>query len=111
MYWSTSNGNKLWQSRLDGSQAIPVSFHIDDVHTIGGLIIVIISSLAYIIISHNPDDIAIDWISSKLYWSENGLAERIRVLDLNSGYHMSLINTGQDTSPRAIIVDPINRYI
>ena len=33
MYWSTSNENQIWQSRLDGSQAF--SFHVDDTHTIG----------------------------------------------------------------------------
>ena len=57
------------------------------------------------------DDIAIDWISNKLYWTDNGPVDRIGVLDTKLGYYMSLIYTGQDTSPRAIVVDAINRYI
>ena len=60
--------------------------------------------------SHDhADDIAIDWISKKLYWTDNGPVDRIRVLDIKFGYYSSLINTGQDISPKAIVVDPINR--
>ena len=33
MYWSTSNGNGLWRSNLDGSGAIAVL--TDDIQTIG----------------------------------------------------------------------------
>ena len=59
--------------------------------------------------THHPtDDIAVDWITEKLYWTDNGL-DRIGVVDLVQGYYSILIDTGAETSPRGIIVDPINR--
>ena len=54
------------------------------------------------------DDIAVDWISNKLYWTDNGF-DRIGVYDLVRGYYSFLINTGANSSPRGIITDPINR--
>ena len=57
----------------------------------------------------HTDDIAVDWIADKLYWTDNG-HDRIGVLDLLLGHYTILIDTGADTNPRGIIVDPINRY-
>lgn len=54
------------------------------------------------------DDIAVDWIANKLYWTDNGY-DRIGVLDLGSGYYSFLVNIGSQSSPRGIIVDPVNR--
>ena len=58
------------------------------------------------------DDIAVDWISNKVYWTDNGF-DRIGVYDLSFGYLSFLIdtNTGSESSPRGIIVDPVNRYV
>ena len=57
------------------------------------------------------DDIAVDWISLKLYWTESGLQNRIRVLDLMLGHVASVVNLRGDVNPRAIVVDPVNRYV
>lgn len=56
------------------------------------------------------DDVAVDWVSNKLYWTDDGL-DRIGVFDLIFGFRTSLINTGQNTKPRALVVDPINRFV
>ena len=54
------------------------------------------------------DDIALDWISDKLYWTDDGF-DRIGVFDLTNGYYSILIDTEYDSSPRGIITDPINK--
>ena len=110
MYWSTSNRNILWQSQLDGSVVTPLL--TDDLQTIGifglshSLFIYYTNCTSYTL----SDDIAVDWISNKLYWTDNGQISRIGVLDIASGYYTSIINTGAGTNPRAIVVDPIHRF-
>lgn len=110
MYWSTSNRNILWQSQLDGSVVTPLL--TDDLQTIGifglshSLFIYYTNCISYTL----SDDIAVDWISNKLYWTDNGQISRIGVLDIASGYYTSIINTGAGTNPRAIVVDPIHRF-
>ena len=54
------------------------------------------------------DDIAVDWVSNKLYWTDSSWA-RIEALDLNSSVRVEVLRTGANTVPRAIAVDPINR--
>ena len=54
------------------------------------------------------DDIALDWVSNKLYWADAVWA-RIEALDLNSSVRVEVLSTGANTAPRAIAVDPINR--
>lgn len=56
------------------------------------------------------DDIAVDWISNKLYWVDAVWA-RIEVLDLESYYRAEVLRVGPSTLPRAIAVDPISRSI
>lgn len=75
-----------------------------------------IASFSYIISmhTHNTDDIAVDWISNKLYWTD-ALSEEIRVMDLEQREVKSLITTedpGNNNSiPRGIAVDPIAQYV
>ena len=58
---------------------------------------------------YSVESLAIDWISSKLYWTDVG--ERvIGVLDLVSfNYKHSLISTETSVSPRGLVVDPVMR--
>ena len=58
-----------------------------------------------------PEGLSIDWISSKIYWTD--VRERaIGVMDLerNISKH-SLINTGESFRPRGLALDPTVRYI
>ena len=64
--------------------------------------------MIYFRLSTHADDIAVDWIANKLYWTDNGF-DRIGVMDFLFGHYTILIDTGADTSPRGIVVDPINR--
>ena len=54
------------------------------------------------------DDIAIDWVSNKLYWVDAAWA-RIEVLDLNTQFRAELLRVGANTNPRAIAVEPYTR--
>ena len=51
------------------------------------------------------DGLAWDWINEKLYWT-NPDNKTIEVYDPNTTYRKVLANTGPESSPRAIVVDP-----
>ena len=50
-----------------------------------------------------------DWVSNKLYWVDAVLA-RVEVMDLETLERAVVLRTGANTSPRAIAVEPLNRY-
>ena len=54
------------------------------------------------------EDIAIDWISDKIYWTDNAL-DAISVMSIEGGFYKIIVDTGANTIPRSIVVDPINR--
>lgn len=54
------------------------------------------------------DDIAVDWVSNKLYWVDAVWA-RIEVLDLDSLLRAEVLRIGPNTLPRAIAVEPTTR--
>ena len=56
------------------------------------------------------EDIAVDWVSNKLYWIDS-LWARIEVMDVASGQRAELIRTNNHSIPRGIAVDPLARYI
>ena len=56
----------------------------------------------------NAEDIAVDWINDKLYWTD-AIHARIEVMDIDNGYRRELLRTGANTVPRAIAVDPSTR--
>lgn len=106
LFWSTTS--ELWRSKLDGSEALLLLNR--DLGSVGkskeGKSYCVLRISTYILSC--ADDIAVDWIGSKLYWTDNGL-DRIGVMDFLSGHYSILVNTGAATSPRGIIVDPISR--
>ncbi len=53
--------------------------------------------------------LAWDWISQKLYWTDEN-NEQIDVLDTVGGHRRVLLKTGSYTKPRGIVVDPTTRY-
>ena len=54
------------------------------------------------------DDIAVDWVSNKLYWVDAVWA-RIEVLDLESMLRAEVLRTGPSTLPRGIAVEPTTK--
>ena len=54
------------------------------------------------------DDIAVDWVSGKLYWTDAGWA-RIEAMDLDTLVRVEVLHTGTNTAPRGIAVDPARR--
>lgn len=57
----------------------------------------------------NPDGLAVDWVGKNLYWCDKGY-KTIEVSRLDGRYRRMLINSGLQ-EPRAIAVDPFQRYI
>lgn len=57
------------------------------------------------------DDIALDWVTNNLYWTES-VTGNIGVLDLNfnATQRTVILNTGADSKPRGVAVDPATRY-
>ena len=51
------------------------------------------------------EDIAVDWVSNKLYWVDAAWA-RIEVLDLESRYRAEVLRVGPNTNPSAIALEP-----
>ena len=56
-----------------------------------------------------PDGIAVDWINSKLYWTDTG-TDMIEVADFDGTKRLELITTGLE-EPRAIVVHPFLGYV
>ena len=54
------------------------------------------------------EDIAVDWVSDKLYWID-ALWARIEVMDIATGRRAELIRTSNHSIPRGLAVDPSSR--
>jgi len=59
----------------------------------------------------NVEGISVDWIGNNLYWTNDGYRKTISVarLELASETRKTLLE-GDMSHPRAIVVDPLNRY-
>ena len=51
-----------------------------------------------------------DWVTNKLYFTDAEL-DIVGVFDSVNMHYKVLISTGDGTEPRAIVLDPNNRYI
>lgn len=60
------------------------------------------------VLLHVTEDLAVDWVSNKLYWID-ALWARIEVMDIATGQRTELIRTSNHSIPRGIAVDPISR--
>ena len=53
----------------------------------------------------HTDGLAWDWATKKVYWTDSG-RRRVEVYDPERDVRKQLINTGPNTLPRDIVVDP-----
>ncbi|XP_055692338.1 low-density lipoprotein receptor-related protein 1 [Lutzomyia longipalpis] len=60
----------------------------------------------------NPDGLAVDWIGRNLYWCDKGL-DTIEVSTLEGKFRRVLIAENMEDlqEPRAIVLDPFNRFL
>ena len=56
------------------------------------------------------DGLAWDWVNRKLYWTD-AEDKDIEVIDALNGQRKLLVSMENTTIPRAIVVDPKNRYV
>ncbi len=56
----------------------------------------------------NIEGLAWDWVNEKLYWSDI-CADDVEVFDPETAYRKVLVNTGPDSDPRGIVLDPTTR--
>ena len=61
-----------------------------------------------VIVCYNIAGLAVDWINSKLYWTDVQ-TRWIGVLDLITRYYKMLIKSEADADPREIVLDPTTR--
>ncbi len=55
----------------------------------------------------STERLAWDWINQKLYWTNSNL-RKIEVYDPVTEYRKVLLNTGSNTNPLDIVLDPNN---
>ena len=110
MFWSDTMTHTIHQADLNGeNETTLVSTDIRGVGRLKDFYIKLkmdVSSASFCFI----DDIAVDWIASNLYWVDSVWA-RIEALSLDTMERTEILRAGTNTRPRAIAVDPINRYI
>lgn len=63
----------------------------------------------YIFLAYFTEGLAWDWVNEMLYWID-ACDKDIEVFDPRTGYRKVLFQTGPDSDPRGIVVDPTTRY-
>ena len=116
VFWSDTNSDKIYRSDFYGNQVeelvnssilvVGMSKYSKNV-CITGKRLHISWSKKWIILLYS-EDIAVEWVSNKLYWVDAEWA-RIEVLDLDSLLRAEVLRVGPNTLPRGIAVDPISR--
>ena len=89
IFWTDKDSNKIQQIQIKGDDK-----RVEDVIAFG---------------LQGPEGIAVDWVTRKLYWTENIGEEKskIEVANFDGSYRKALVWTDVD-KPRAIAVDPLS---
>ena len=89
IFWTDKVSNKIQQIQIKGDDK-----RVEDVIAFG---------------LQGPEGIAVDWVTRKLYWTENIGEEKskIEVANFDGSYRKVLVWTDVD-KPRAIAVDPLS---
>lgn len=69
--------------------------------------IIMYSRLCFYLRTESPAGLAVDWVTSKLYWTDAG-TKRIEVSNLDGTMRALLVWEDLD-KPRDIVVDPIGK--
>lgn len=74
------------------------------------IIIIMLECAIFLSMQLLIEDIAVDWISKKLYWTET-LYRRIEVLDLETLINVPILSVEANSGIRGIALDPSTRCI
>ncbi len=104
MFWSDTNSDRIYRSWINGTGAtVLISSGLSNTCKID----TIEMHIGILLFACCADGLAWDWINEKLYWADAS-TDRIEVYDPTTRDRKVLFNTGSNTNPADIIVDPNN---
>ena len=111
LFWTDVSQHKIFAARPDGTSVLEL---VNTDLTVPGILMLLVCNIVCCIlrIVYISDGLAWDWVNYKLYWTD-AQDQDIEVLDprVGHGHRKVLISTGSASQPRAIVVDPANRYM
>ena len=106
MFWSDINSDRIYRASLNGAGAtVLINSGLSVTCMVDYCTVKIILWSCFV-----ADGLAWDWVNEKLYWADAG-TNKIEVYDPANTNRRVLINTGSNTDPADIIVDPNNGYV
>ena len=107
MFWSDTSSDRIYRAWINGTGVTQlINSGLSNTCMMSYSVLILLSN---IIINFVADGLAWDWINEKLYWADVS-TRRIEVYDPSSRYRKVLFNTGSNTEPADIVVDPNNGY-